>query len=232
MMLFRRLFPLSSCLLPLAMAVSACGGGGGGSDGSSSTPAGSGGSGSSGNSGGLTVAQQWDFSSADGWQLTAEPASAASTTLGNGLLKMAAALYITDPVTGSVACPKAAAEVALTESHLSAGSYERLAIDLKVSRWDLGLGQFDTDVPRLELVYRGQRYTWNVVGFNAMPGTLHLEGGPSLAWTASYNGVAALSGAPTVSADTSAPLLRVWLDGCSQGMSQSVELTSLAISGA
>jgi hypothetical protein len=135
-----------------------------------------------------------------------------------------------DTPAGQPACPLAAAEVALGDARLRKGQLARLAIDIEVKRWALGLGRFDDDVPRLELVYRGQRHQLGLSGFKAMPGTVRVEWTAAAGLVASYDGVR--SARPSkATPDAGSPLLRLWIDGCSEGMAQSLRIARITLWG-
>lgn len=171
--------------------------------------------------------QRWDFNSAEDWQFQAEPSNAASVQVQDGGLQLQAALYF--DANQQVLCPLAAAQVLLTDARITGGSLSELVLDLDVSRWNLGLGRFDNDVPRLELVIGGQRHQLRVAGFAAMPGKLKATWTPDAGFSFSIDGVANLQGAST-SADAGPPLVRLWIDGCSQGMSQALTVDALTVS--
>lgn len=174
---------------------------------------------------------RWDFAQAGTarpWRTTGQPASAAKARVEGGLLALDAQVYETPA--GQPACPLAAAEVPLDDARLRKGQLSMLAIDIEVQRWALGLGRFDDDVPRLELVYRGQRHQLGLSGFKAMPGTVRVEWTAATGLVASYDG--RRSGRPShATADAGAPLLRLWIDGCSEGMSQSLRIARITLWG-
>jgi hypothetical protein len=132
---------------------------------------------------------QWDFAQPGAGRPGAPPASRRRPPrpASRGLLALDAQVY--DTPAGQPACPLAAAEVALGDARLRKGQLARLAIDIEVKRWALGLGRFDDDVPRLELVYRGQRHQLGLSGFKAMPGTVRVEWTAAAGLVASYDGV-------------------------------------------
>lgn len=174
---------------------------------------------------------QWDFAqpgAGRSWRTTGKPASAAKARIEGGLLALDAQVY--DTPEGQPACPLAAAEVALGDARLRRGQLARLAIDIEVKRWALGLGRFDDDVPRLELVYRGQRHQLGLSGFKAMPGTVRVEWTAAAGLVASYDGVR--SARPSkATPDAGSPMLRLWIDGCSEGMAQSLRIARITLWG-
>ncbi|MCO5976107.1 hypothetical protein [Ideonella oryzae] len=174
---------------------------------------------------------QWDFAQADAgrpWRTTGQPASAARVRVEGGLLALDAQAY--DTAAGQPACPLAAAEVLLSDPRLHKGQWAVLAIDIEVQRWALGLGRFDDDVPRLELVYRGQRHQLGLSGFKTMPGKVRVEWTAATGLVASYDGVR--SARPSkATPDAGAPLLRLWIDGCSEGMGQSLRIARITLWG-
>lgn len=174
---------------------------------------------------------RWDFSQAGAarpWRTTGQPASAAKARVEGGLLALDAQVYETPA--GQPACPLAAAEVRLDDARLRKDQLSMLVIDIEVQRWALGLGRFDDDVPRLELVYRGQRHQLGLSGFKVMPGKVRVEWTAATGLVASYDGV--LSARPSkATPDAGSPLLRLWIDGCSEGMGQSLRIASITLWG-
>jgi hypothetical protein len=171
---------------------------------------------------------QWTFAdptSASAWQLEADPG--ASAAVAQGELALRSAMLQVD---GQARCPVAAAVVPLTDAKILNGSLTQLDIELQVTRWDLGLGRFDTDVPRLELTLKGQRYRIGVEGFKKMPGTVRFQWTSPSGLTSQYDGVTSTRGAE-VTPDSGPPRLRLWIDGCSQGMSQALAIRQVVVSG-
>ncbi|MCA6216200.1 hypothetical protein KGA65_06575 [Ideonella sp. B7] len=181
---------------------------------------------------GLKPLGQWDFAQPQAgraWRFTAKPAAATKAGVLQAQLALDAQLY--EPTPGHPACPLAAAELPLTDARWRQGRFQRLLIELDVSRWALGLGRFDDDVPRLELVYRGQRHQLGLSGFKKMPGTVQVSWTAADGLQARYDGVA--SGRRSRStADAGAPSLRLWIDGCSEAGAQSLRIDRLTLWGA
>ncbi len=180
---------------------------------------------------GLKPLGQWDFAQAQAgraWRFTAQPAAAAKAGVLQAQLALDAQLY--EPTPGHPACPLAAAELPLTDARWRQGQFQRVLIELDVSRWALGLGRFDDDVPRLELVYRGQRHQLGLSGFKKMPGTVRVEWSVASGLVASYDGVQSARPSKVIP-DAGAPLLRLWIDGCSEGMSQSLRVDRITLWG-
>lgn len=181
---------------------------------------------------GFTPLGQWDFAqprAGRGWHFTARPAAAAKAGVLQAQLALDAQAY--EPTPGHPACPLAAAELPLSDPRWRQGRFQRLLIELDVSRWALGLGRFDDDVPRLELVYRGQRHQLGLSGFKKMPGTVQLTWTEADGLQARYDGVA--SGRRSQrTADAAAPSLRLWIDGCSESGAQSLRIDRVRLWGA
>lgn len=221
--------PALRALVAAAMlALAACSGGGG----DSSSPAPAAPSGESPSPPppappALVQVHHWDFNAAESWQFQAEPSAYAAVLIQDGSLQLQASLYL--DANQQVLCPLAAAQVLLTDPGIIAGGLGELVIDMDVSRWNLGLGRFDSDLPRLELVIGGHRHLLRVAGFAAMPGKIKAVWTPDAGLSFSIDGVPNLQGA-SVTADAGPPMLRLWIDGCSQGMSQSLAVDALTVS--
>jgi hypothetical protein len=204
----------------LAWVLAGCSGGGGSADTPAEPPA-------PPNPPALKQVRDWNFDSASNWLLSAEPGGHAQAVVQSGRLAMLAQAYFSE-LDGSLQCPLVAAEVSLDLAPINTTALAELVIELQVTRWDLGLGQPDSNLPRLELVFGGHRQTIGVSGFKSMPGQARFRWAPAVGLQAAYDGVPS-AGSAQVVPDTRAPMLRLWIDGCSQGLSQTLEIDRLVV---
>ncbi len=171
--------------------------------------------------------QRWVFSqAAAGWSLQAA-GPGADAAWADGALRLAAALQ-TGPQ-GQVSCPVAEARTAFGDAITRQGGDRWLRLTLQVRRWDLGLGHLDDHVPLLEVVHHGERTVLGVAGFTRMPDQVELRWDAGRGWRAVYGGQERALQPRSVRPDRAAPGLRLWTDGCSQGMRQALELTALGV---
>lgn len=201
--------------LPLGLAVGLVACGGGGADAEAAAD---------------PLLAQWDFSQPASWQLTAQHPTASVAVVSAGELRLESAMVNQG---ATVSCPVAAAAVVLDDARLRAGALpRRLTLELDVRRWDLGLGRYDNAAPRLEVSFGGQRHTLRVLGFTRLPGTATLAWEAGRGWTARLTGATVDSPLAADVAPGEAPGLRLWIDGCSEGLRQALAVDALRVRAA
>ena len=199
-------------MLACVLALSACGGGGGAAP-ADDAP---------------RYRSAWDFSSAAGWTLVAEPPGQARAVIDAGALALEARVHL-DPATDEWQCALAAASADFGDAQTRADADSALDLTLSVSRWDLGLGPFDTHLPVLEVVHHGLRTDLPVGGFTSMPGTMVLSWRRGAGWAMTL-GTVTTPMTPPARSDAGPPSLRLWTDGCSEGLSQSLQVDAIEVS--
>lgn len=171
-------------------------------------------------------ALDWQGTALHAWQLQAGPAGHALAVMDASGVLLNAQMYADDA--GQLQCALAMASTGFGDAQTLGDGDSALTLTLDVTRWDLGLGRFDTDLPLLAIVHHGQRAVFRLGGFNAMPGTATLAWQRASGWSWQLNGVPQTA-LPVLSADTGAPSLQLSIDGCSEAMQQTLHVDGVQL---
>jgi hypothetical protein len=172
-------------------------------------------------------ALSWQGQALGAWQLQAEPPEQAQAIVQGAALQLNARMAL--DAAGQAHCALAAAGIGFGDAQTLADGDSALSLTLNASRWDLGLGRFDTDLPQLAVVHHGERALFHLAGFQTMPGTAVLQWQRDSGWRWQLDGVSQTV-QPELSPDSGLPGVRLSIDGCSEAMQQTVRIDSVQLS--